>query len=131
MPVSYQIVILRERVQTAVIQPLAVILATPVFVGAILLTRYVSLGSLLGSAAMFPAMVILWLVWSGAIPPAYLVYAAVGPVLIWIAHADNIERLIKGTLFQARHGHYSGYPRATEEGIDFWKTLSAWMAKDV
>ena len=80
-----------------VIQPLAVILATPVFVGAILLTRYVSLGSLLGSAAMFPAMVILWLVWSGAIPPAYLVYAAVGPVLIWIAHADNIERLIKGT----------------------------------
>ena len=42
-------------------------------------------------------MVILWLVWSGAIPPAYLVYAAVGPVLIWIAHADNIERLIKGT----------------------------------
>ena len=35
----------------------------------------------------------------------------------------------RGTLFQARHGHYSGIPRATAEGADFWKTLSAWMAK--
>ena len=35
----------------------------------------------------------------------------------------------RGTLFQARHGHYSGTPRATGEGTDFWKTLSAWMAK--
>ena len=36
-----------------------------------------------------------------------------------------------GTLFQARHGHYSGSPRATAhaEGTDFWKTLAAWMAK--
>jgi hypothetical protein len=35
----------------------------------------------------------------------------------------------RGTLFQARHGHYSGSPRATAEGTDFWKTLSAWIAK--
>ena len=35
----------------------------------------------------------------------------------------------RGTLFQDRHGHYSGTPRATSEGTDFWKTLSAWMAK--
>src|SRR3954454_24958333 len=50
-----------------VIQLLAVLLATPVFVGVILATRYVSLGSLLGSAAMFPAMLVLWAVASGAI----------------------------------------------------------------
>jgi acyl phosphate:glycerol-3-phosphate acyltransferase len=80
-----------------VIQPLAVLLATPVFVGVILATRYVSLGSLLGSAAMFPAMLILWAVASGTIPPAYLVYAVVGPALIWLAHADNIDRLLHGT----------------------------------
>jgi glycerol-3-phosphate acyltransferase PlsY len=80
-----------------VIQPLAVILAAPVFFLAILLTRYVSLGSLLGSAAMFPAMLLIWAVASGAVPPAYLVWAAVGPALIWLAHADNIERLIHGT----------------------------------
>lgn len=80
-----------------VIQPIAVLLATPVFVGVILVTRYVSLGSLLGSAAMFPAMLVLWAVASGTVPPAYLAYAVAGPALIWLAHADNIERLIHGT----------------------------------
>jgi len=80
-----------------VIQPLAVLIAAPVFVVVILVTRYVSLGSLLGSAALLPAMGLIWLVANGAVPPAYLVYAAVGPALIWLTHADNIERLIKGT----------------------------------
>jgi acyl phosphate:glycerol-3-phosphate acyltransferase len=80
-----------------VIQPVALLLATPVFIVVILVTRYVSLGSLLGSAAMFPAMVLIWLVASGAVPPAYLLYAAVGPVIIWLAHADNIDRLLHGT----------------------------------
>ena len=80
-----------------VIQPLAVIIAAPVFFLVILATRYVSLGSLLGSAAMFPAMLLIWAVAQGWVPPAYLLWAAVGPVLIWIAHADNIERLMRGT----------------------------------
>lgn len=80
-----------------VIQPLAVVLAAPVFFLAIIATRYVSLGSLLGSAAMFPAMLLIWAVASGWVTPAYLIWAAVGPVLIWLAHADNIDRLIHGT----------------------------------
>jgi len=80
-----------------VIEPVAVLLAAPVFVAVILVTRYVSLGSILGSAALFPAMLIIFLVANGAIPPAYLVYAAVGPLLIWFTHADNINRLIHGT----------------------------------
>jgi glycerol-3-phosphate acyltransferase PlsY len=79
-----------------VIQPLAVILAAPVFFLVILATRYVSLGSLLGSAAMFPAMLLIWAVASGWVPPAYLMWAVVGPILIWLAHADNIERLVHG-----------------------------------
>jgi glycerol-3-phosphate acyltransferase PlsY len=61
-----------------------------------LATRYVSLGSLLGSAAMFPAMLLIWAVASGWVAPAYLIWAAVGPILIWLAHADNIDRLIHG-----------------------------------
>lgn len=80
-----------------VIQPLTILIATPVFVVVILVTRYVSLGSLLGSAATFPAMALIWLVANGSVPPAYLVYAAVGPALIWLAHADNIDRLLHGT----------------------------------
>jgi acyl phosphate:glycerol-3-phosphate acyltransferase len=79
-----------------VIEPVALLLATPVFIGAILLTRYVSLGSLLGSAAMFPAMLLVLL----AVPETplpYVLYSAVGAALIWLAHADNIDRLLHGT----------------------------------
>jgi glycerol-3-phosphate acyltransferase PlsY len=79
-----------------VIQPVAVLLATPVFVGVILLTRYVSLGSLLGSAAMFPAMLLVLLVVPET-PLPYVIYSAVGAALIWMAHADNIDRLLHGT----------------------------------
>lgn len=78
-----------------VIQPVAVLLAAPVFVGVILLTRYVSLGSLLGSAAMFPAMLLVLLVVPET-PLPYVLYAAVGAAFIWLAHADNIDRLIHG-----------------------------------
>jgi glycerol-3-phosphate acyltransferase PlsY len=79
-----------------VIQPVAVLLATPVFVLVILITRYVSLGSLLGSAAMFPAMLLVLLV-VPATPLPYVIYSAVGAALIWLAHADNIDRLLHGT----------------------------------
>lgn len=79
-----------------VVQPIAVVLAAPVFFGAILLTRYVSLGSLLGSAAMIPAMLLLVLLIPST-PLSYVLFAAVGAALIWLAHADNIDRLIHGT----------------------------------
>jgi glycerol-3-phosphate acyltransferase PlsY len=78
-----------------VIQPIAVLLSAPVFVVVILLTRYVSLGSLLGSAAMFPAMLLVLMVVPDT-PLPYVIYSAVGTALIWLAHADNIERLLKG-----------------------------------
>ncbi len=78
------------------IQSLAVLLTAPVFVVVILLTRYVSLGSLLGSAAMFPAMLLVLLV-APTTPLPYVIYAAVGAVFIWLAHADNIDRLVHGT----------------------------------
>src|SRR5439155_23628615 len=53
-----------------VIQPIAVVLAAPVFFLVILATRYVSLGSLLGSAAMFPAMLLLWAASPGTSRPS-------------------------------------------------------------
>ena len=80
-----------------VIQPWAVVLATPVFIVVILLTRYVSLGSLLGSAAMVVVVLAWWLFASGDVPLAYPLYATVGCGLVWLAHADNIERLLHGT----------------------------------
>ena len=76
------------------IQPLAVLLAAPVFFGTIWLTRYVSLGSLLATvagAAIIGGFVVLgWNDWPD------LLFAAVGTVIVWVAHADNIGRLARG-----------------------------------
>jgi glycerol-3-phosphate acyltransferase PlsY len=46
---------------------------------------------------MLPAMLIILLVWNRSLPPAYLLYAAIGAALIWLTHADNIQRLLSGT----------------------------------
>jgi glycerol-3-phosphate acyltransferase PlsY len=79
-----------------VIQPVAVLLAAPVFIGVIVVTRYVSLGSLLGSVAMVPAMLLVMLLVPDT-PLPYVLYTAFGAALIWLAHADNIDRLVHGT----------------------------------
>jgi acyl phosphate:glycerol-3-phosphate acyltransferase len=79
------------------IEPLAVLLAAPVFFGAIAITGYVSLGSLLGSAAIVPAMALVWWLFGEPFSPVYIAYVAVGAAWVWIAHADNIARLLAGT----------------------------------
>jgi glycerol-3-phosphate acyltransferase PlsY len=79
------------------IQPLAVLLAAPVFVGAVVATRYVSLGSLLGTAAVAIATWALWAAANGPISGAYPLYASAAAAVVWLAHADNIDRLIHGT----------------------------------
>jgi glycerol-3-phosphate acyltransferase PlsY len=78
-----------------VIQPFAVIAAAPVFIVSIIVTRYVSLGSLLGSASTVPAMLLVLLLLPET-PLPYVIYAAVGAAFIWLAHADNIDRLVHG-----------------------------------
>lgn len=77
-----------------VISPLAVLISAPVFVGVIWLSRYVSLGSLLGSAAAAIAAALL--VVTGVYAPAAFVYGALAVAVIWYAHADNIQRLLHG-----------------------------------
>ena len=94
-----------------VIQPLVILVAAPVFVGVILATRYVSLGSLLGSASIAVAMVVLWAVANGPISFAYPLYAFAGAALIWLAHADNIDRLLHGTERKFDLGMLSGDSR--------------------
>jgi glycerol-3-phosphate acyltransferase PlsY len=80
-----------------VIFPAAILIGAPVFVGVILITRYVSLGSLLSIAAGAALIVLWWLAASGTVPAAYLLYAGVGAGMVWVAHADNINRLLHGT----------------------------------
>ena len=76
------------------IQPLAVPIAAPFFFGTIWLTRYVSLGSLLGVAA--GALAIGGFVLAGWNDPADFLFAVLGASVVWIAHHDNIGRLVRG-----------------------------------
>jgi acyl phosphate:glycerol-3-phosphate acyltransferase len=76
------------------VQPLAVVLGLPFFFVPILVTRWVSLGSLLGTAAgalILGGFVLLgWNAW-----PA-LLFAVAGAGVVWLAHHDNIGRLLRG-----------------------------------
>jgi len=76
------------------VQPLAVLLALPVFLGAIVITRWVSLGSLLGTAA--GALIIGGFVLAGWNPWPHFLFAVVGTFVVWAAHKDNIDRLLRG-----------------------------------
>jgi glycerol-3-phosphate acyltransferase PlsY len=76
------------------IQPLAVLLAGPFFFGTIWLTRYVSLGSLLGTAA--GALFIGLFVLLGSNDWPDFLFGVLGASVVWIAHHDNIGRLLRG-----------------------------------
>lgn len=75
--------------------PLAVVLAVPVLVVAIWRTRYVSLGSVL--AAITVALVTSVLGVLGMVGGAVVLAASLICLIVVVAHADNIERLRKGT----------------------------------
>jgi glycerol-3-phosphate acyltransferase PlsY len=77
-----------------VIQPVVVLVTAPVFFAVIALSRYVSLGSLLASAAAVCVLAIF--VFLGVEDAVWLVYAVSAALVIWLAHADNIERLARG-----------------------------------
>lgn len=96
-----------------VILPAAVLLSAPVFVVVILITRYVSLGSLLSSAALAVIVALWWLAANGSVPLAYPVYAVVGGAMVWLAHADNIDRLLHGKERKFDLGLLSGRRQGT------------------
>ena len=78
-----------------VVSPLVCLIAAPAFFIIIGVTRYVSLGSLLGTA--FGAAVAILFVLAGALEPGWLLYVLPGLAIVWIAHRDNIGRLLAGT----------------------------------
>ncbi len=66
-----------------------------VFVPVVLLTRYVSLGSILGVAAVFAGFVAAMVAYD--LPTPHFVFALIiGPLIIGM-HRDNIVRLLRGT----------------------------------
>lgn len=77
-----------------VLQPLIAAAVIPVFVVVFLASRYSSLASLTASA--LAGLIAVGTVALGYLPPLYLLYAAGGTGMIWLFHADNIERLLTG-----------------------------------
>jgi len=71
--------------------PKAVPVCLAVFAAAVGLSGFVSLGSLLGSLAVLPAL------WFLAEPLWKIVLAAFVVALIWLKHYQNIGRLLQGT----------------------------------
>jgi len=72
------------------LSPVAIGVSTIVFFGSVMLSGFVSVGSLL-AAALFP----LWL-WLLGESGGAIAAGAVIALLIWIKHHENIARLIKG-----------------------------------
>jgi glycerol-3-phosphate acyltransferase PlsY len=85
-----------------VISPIAFLVATAVTIGTIAISRYVSLGSILGSLGSIICGIIFFFV--GQINPAFfgkvslaqMVFMVVGPALVILFHYDNIGRLLSG-----------------------------------
>ncbi len=79
----------------AVMSPVAAAIALGVFVSAIAVSRYVSLGSVLAASAALVTIPIM--VATGQADPAYLIYTSAGcPLILW-RHIGNIQRLLHGT----------------------------------
>lgn len=88
--------------------PAAAAWAVAIFVGVLILTRYVSLASLAASAA-FPFL--LWRLDLGGYPGVIYVAVIAAVALIWARHAGNIRRLWRG---QERR---LGRPAPTQPGM--------------
>ncbi len=79
----------------ASLDPWMALVGLGVFLPVVALTRYVSLGSALSTAAVAAAFG--GMTAAGAAPVHYLWYALAGSALILWAHRDNIRRLADGT----------------------------------
>ena len=82
------------------LQPLAALFSFVVFAVVFLISKYVSLGSIIASLA-FPIFVILVL---GSKVLALNLFAIFVPILSLITHQKNIERLVRGEETKIKFG---------------------------
>ena len=78
-----------------VMAPLAAVGGIVIFALVSFLSKYVSLGSLIGSSSCIA--IVGAMVAADRIPVEYLIYTAAVVALIFITHRDNIARLLSGT----------------------------------
>ncbi len=76
------------------VSPWVILIAAVVAIPIVAISRYVSLGSILGAAT--GGLVIIVLVALGRMDWLYIFFISL-PIFIIVAHKDNIERLMRGT----------------------------------
>ena len=76
--------------------PVALSIALIFFIIVVALSRYVSLGSLLSSAAFLATLLIQKYFVNQEVPNALIVVGIIVVALIWISHHENIKRLLNG-----------------------------------
>ena len=77
------------------IWPVAALVGGAILIVTVWLSRYMSLGSILGSLGILCLFVVLTLI--DMSPPVYLIYSVVAAALIVYQHRSNISRLQAGT----------------------------------
>ena len=79
----------------AIMAPIPAAVAAVAFLPIILLSRYLSLGSIIGVIIAF--FTVLGMAMAGMYATAYTLYAFIGGAIIIWQHRDNIQGIIKGT----------------------------------
>lgn len=87
------------------LSPWAFLAALVCGVSAIALSRYVSLGSLVG--AVVAGTIVVWQAWTGAGPWAFWFYGTLVPGFVIWSHRGNIKRLVTGTERKLSRGSVS------------------------
>ncbi len=77
--------------------PVEALVGLAAFVITVSLSRYISLGSMLGAVAFFAAVAVRWIFKLADIHAVYVVAALLMMVLIIFAHRTNIKRLVQGS----------------------------------
>ena len=80
-----------------VIQPAALLVGAAVFAVTLLVSRYMSLASVFFAVSVPLGVMAVGILSGGAIDWGTVLYAATVAGIVWIAHADNIGRLMNGT----------------------------------
>jgi glycerol-3-phosphate acyltransferase PlsY len=79
------------------LSPLVAGISFGVFLVAVFLTRYISLGSILGAATQMGLFVLLPAIYLTGNPLPYRIFGAVAGLLVIWRHQTNIKRLLAGT----------------------------------
>jgi glycerol-3-phosphate acyltransferase PlsY len=77
------------------IWPVAALVGGVILIVTVLLSKYMSLGSIIGSLSILCLFMILTL--TDISPPVYLIYSVIAAALIVFQHRSNISRLQAGT----------------------------------